>query len=77
MWHAEKQLLGSEGSRSEWVRLGVGPWGSQERAKGECRKDLRGGTQNAHRVAYRIVRDAPAAPLMPSHVRLMEHGWSG
>ena len=63
MWYAEKQVSDRHGGASERVRLGVGPWGSQERAKGECRKDLRAHPQNAHRVTYRIVRDDPRSTI--------------
>lgn len=57
MWFAETRRHGQPGETSGWQRIGIGPWASQERAKGVCRDHLRAEPHNRHRADYRLVRD--------------------
>lgn len=63
MWFAEVRRRGAAGEASGWDRIGLGPWRSQERAKGVCRDHLRAEPQNRHRTDYRLVRDNGAGTV--------------
>ncbi|MFY0990902.1 hypothetical protein [Halomonas sp. C05BenzN] len=73
MWYAQRQLLGSDDTTTDWQRLPGGPWPHQERAKAACKADLEAHRHNGHRLAYRIVRaHAPTRVDAESHP---PHGW--
>ena len=69
-WFAEGRSEAQDGHWGEWQRLG-GPYSTQERAKAECAKALKGSLSK--RIEFRTVADDERGTVY--QVSRPPHGW--